>query len=237
MSLLLTNDDGIDAPGLAALTRSVEVLRRPFQVVAPAGPQSGCGHMVTTHRAIVVDPRGEGRWAVHGTPGDCVRLGLNHLAKSTGWVISGINAGGNLGTDIHHSGTVAAVREGAIRGVPGVAVSHYIARGRTIDWDRASMWTWPILEALLARPVTPGTLWNVNLPHLLADDPDPEVVLCPTDPSPLPLDFVHQANGAVYSGDYQNRARLPGHDVEVCFSGRIAISLVLVTASVDPCAL
>ena len=122
MRLLLTNDDGIDAAGLHALLNAVRELGEPV-VVAPAGPQSGVSHAVTTGTAVRVDPRNEGRFAVHGTPADCVRVGLHRLCPDAKLVLSGINHGGNLGADVYYSGTVAAVREGVIHGWPGIAIS------------------------------------------------------------------------------------------------------------------
>lgn len=224
-TLLLTNDDGIEAPGLEALRSAAEGLGRCV-VVAPTGPFSGCGHRVTTHGPIAVTPRGEDRLAVEGTPADCVRLALHHLVPGFTWVLSGINAGGNLGTDVYHSGTVAAVREGVIHGRPGIAFSQYIARGRPIDWARAAAWTRAVLVELLGRPWEPGTFWNVNLPHLPPGSPDPTVVFCPLDPSPLPLSYRVEGEGAVYCGDYHLRPRRPSSDVDVCFRGQIAVSLI-----------
>src|SRR5215212_1249585 len=148
---LLTNDDGWDAPGLEALRKAAEGLGT-CRVVAPCGPHSGCGHRVTTHEPIAVERRPDGRIVVAGTPADCVRLALHHLAPDVSWVLSGINAGGNLGTDVHHSGTVAAVREAVIHGRPGIAISHYIARGRPIDWPAAARRAAAVLRDLLARP-------------------------------------------------------------------------------------
>lgn len=223
--LLLTNDDGFEAPGLEALGRAAEGLGR-CRVIAPAGPYSGCGHVVTTDKPIAIFPHAEDRYAIEGTPADCVRLGLHHLAPGTTCVLSGINAGGNLGTDVHHSGTVAAVREAVIHGTPGIALSHYRARGRPIDWSRAARWVRPVLLDLLARPWIPGTFWNVNLPHPESDEPPPGVVFCPLDPSPLPLRFRVEGEIARYDGDYQARARRPSSDVDLCFRGRITVSLV-----------
>ena len=151
---------------------------------------------------------------------------LHHLAPEAGWVLSGINPGGNLGTDIHHSGTVAAVREAVIHGVPGIAISHYIARGRPIDWTRGRAMARETLVSLMARAHGAGTFWNVNLPHLGPDDPDPEVVFCPLDPSPLPLSYRFEDGQAVYAGDYQSRIRRPGYDVDVCFGGQIAVTSI-----------
>ncbi len=226
-TFLLTNDDGWDAPGLEALREAARGLGN-CRVIAPEEPQSGCGHCTTTHGAIRLRRPTEDHVAVAGTPVDCVRLALHHLAPEIDWVLSGINPGGNLGTDVHHSGTVAAVREGVIRGVPGIAVSHYIARGRTIDWPRAARWARQTVILLMARPWEPGTFWNINLPHPGPDDPEPEVVFCPLDPSPLPLSYRFDEGQAVYSGDYQSRIRKSGCDVDVCFGGQIAVTRVQV---------
>ena len=182
-TLLLTNDDGWDAPGLAALRQAAASLG-DCRIVAPIGPVSGCGHRVTTHEPLVVTRPSEGCMAVAGTPADCVRLALHHLGPRPSWVLAGINAGGNLGTDIHHSGTVAAVREAAIHGVPGIAMSHYIARGRAVDWQRAEHWAGAILRRLMAQPWEPGTFWNVNLPHAAPGQPEPDGRFLPARPVP-----------------------------------------------------
>jgi 5'-nucleotidase len=155
-----------------------------------------------------------------------VRLALFKLAERPTCVIAGINRGGNLGVDVYSSGTVAAAREAAIHGVPGIAVSQYIARGRALDWPRAARSTRRVLEQLLAESWEPGSFWNVNLPHLTPDEPDPEIVVCPLDPSPLPLAYRLEAGCAVYAGDYQERARMPARDVAICFGGAIAATLV-----------
>ena len=231
--IVLTNDDGVDAPGLAALRIATGGLAG-CRVVAPMGPQSGCGHVVTTHKPIATIERPDGRFAVDGTPADCVRLAIHRFGAEVAWVLSGINAGGNLGADIHHSGTVAAVREAALHGVPGIAVSHYLSRKRAVDWDRAARWCARVLDELMARPPGPGTFWNVNLPHPEPGDPDPDVVYCPVDPSPLPLAYREEADGLVYCGDYQGRARRESSDVDVCFGGRISVSKVHVMASAWP---
>ncbi|WP_435010361.1 5'/3'-nucleotidase SurE [Tundrisphaera lichenicola] len=231
--IVLTNDDGVDTPGLSALIDSTRHLSHR-RVMAPLGPQSGCGHVVTTHEPIAMVERPDGQIGVDGTPADCVRLAIHRFGPAIGWVISGINAGGNLGADIHHSGTVAAVREAALHGIPGIAVSHYIARGRAIDWDRAARWFTPVLDQLMGRPPEPGTFWNVNLPHPEPGGSDPPVIFCPVDTSPLPLAYREEDRGLKYSGDYQARARVESGDVAICFGGQIAVSKVHVMASVWP---
>src|SRR5438094_9993167 len=152
MKLLLTNDDGIDAPGLEALLNSARSLGDPV-VVAPAEPQSGVSHAVTWHEGVRIEPRGDKRFAIHGTPADCTRLGLMTLVPDAKWVLSGINHGGNLGADVYYSGTVAAVREAVLHGWPGIALSHYRKKGFDYDWPRASRWAGRVLADLLARPV------------------------------------------------------------------------------------
>lgn len=224
MKLVLTNDDGIDAPGLAALAAAAA----PFGdlvVVAPSQERSNCGHQVTTHAPIRIEERGPGRYAVHGTPADCVRVALHRLAPDAAWVLSGINHGGNLGTDIYHSGTAAAAREAALHGVPGVACSHYRRRGVAVRWDEAAAWLRPVLAGLLGAPAQAGRYWNVNLPHPDPGAAAPAMVRCALDPSPLPLGFrLTEAGELHYSGDYHQRARLPGRDIDVCMSGAISIT-------------
>jgi 5'-nucleotidase len=107
-----------------------------------------------------------------------------------------------------------------------VALSHYKKKGRDLDWQRAVIWVAPLLRDLLARPWTPGTFWNVNLPHLAAEAPDPTVVFCGLDPSPLPLSFREEGGLLHYSGDYHQRRRVPGADVDVCFRGDIAVTQI-----------
>src|SRR5436853_563150 len=106
MRFLLTNDDGIDAPGLSALIEAARELGE-VAIVAPERTHSGCGHQVTTHGPIQLRRLAANRLAITGTPADCVRLALHSLAPDFDWVLSGVNAGGNLGADVFHSGTVA----------------------------------------------------------------------------------------------------------------------------------
>src|SRR5262245_11454883 len=131
MKILLTNDDGIDAVGLGLLADVCAGLGE-VTVVAPLDEQSGVGHRVQTRGALAIDERactGLGaarRFALSGTPADCARVGLRALAVEADWVLSGLNHGGNLGVDIHMSGTVAGAREGAILGCQAIAISQVL---------------------------------------------------------------------------------------------------------------
>ncbi len=223
MTWILTNDDGIDAPGIRALHKAVN---GKGVIVAPKDHQSGCGHQVTTTRPIYVQRRSDVEYAIAGTPADCVRIGTSHLCSDVKLVLSGINAGGNMGVDAYISGTVAAVREAAMHRIPGIAVSHYRKGKRNVDWDVAARWTAGVLAELLTRPLEPGTFWNVNLPHLEPGDPDPEVVFCEPCTRPLPTNYRVEGDEFYYVGEYAKRDRTPGTDVDVCFSGCIAVTQI-----------
>jgi 5'-nucleotidase len=226
MTILLTNDDGIDAPGIRALQRAVSDLGEPSVIVAPQDHQSGCSHQVTTARDIIIERRSENEVAIAGMPADCTRIGVKYLYPDTRWVLSGINAGGNLGADIHISGTVAAVREAAYLRIPGIAISHFIQRGRTIDWHRAATMATMVLDKILRQPHAAGSFWNINLPHLEADAADPEIVFCSPCTQPLPTDYHLDETSIRYAGNYGLRERDPGADVDVCFSGNIAVTQI-----------
>ncbi|OCR01033.1 5'/3'-nucleotidase SurE [Oscillatoriales cyanobacterium USR001] len=221
MTFILTNDDGIDGPGIKALLRAVN---EKAIIVAPQGQLSGCGHQVTTHVPIHVDRRSEFEYAIDGTPVDCVRIALTHIFPKAKFVLSGINPGGNLGADVYISGTVAAVREAAMLGVPAIAFSHWIKKPLTIDWNIATNWTSRVLAELLNLPSKPGTYWNVNFPHLEPGTPDPEIVFCPLSTQPLPVKYRIEGDYFHYVGEYGKRDRAPGTDVDVCFSGNIAVT-------------
>lgn len=224
MVFVLTNDDGIDAPGLQALANAVQQLGYPWMIVAPQEHLSGCGHQVTTTRVIQVQQRSESAYAIAGTPANCVRIALTHLCPQVQCVLSGINSGGNLGADVYISGTVAAVREAAFHRIPGVAFSHYRQGRREIDWEYATQLVMRVLPDLLAQPSKPVTFWNVNFPHLQLKAPEPEIVFCTPCTQPLPINYRIEGNGFYYVGEYSKRLRDPGSDVEVCFAGSVAVT-------------
>ncbi|MFB8789048.1 MAG: 5'/3'-nucleotidase SurE [Potamolinea sp.] len=223
MTIILTNDDGIDAPGIRAFLKAIN---GKAVIVAPKDHHSGCGHQVTTTRPIPIYRHSDSEYAVGGTPADCTRLAISHLCSDVKWVLSGINAGGNLGVDVYISGTVAAVREAAMHGIPGIAVSHWIRRPLIVDWDVAARCTAKVLEDLLNRPIEAGSYWNVNLPHLEPGAPDPEIVFCEPSTQPLPVKYRVEGDDYYYVGEYAKRDRTPGSDVDVCFSGKIAVTKI-----------
>jgi 5'-nucleotidase len=220
MKIVVTNDDGIDAPGLASLLEVAERFAEVY-VVAPAEEHSAGGHRVTVRGAIRVDAVSRTCFRVHGTPADCARLALTELVPDAAWLIAGINEGGNLGADVYMSGTVAAAREAALLGAGAVAVSQYVRRSLALDWTLAEARTEVVLARLLAERPPAGVYWNVNLPHV---EGEVAAVDCPLDPSPMQVGFRREGEGYVYAGNYQERPRLAGSDVECCFGGAITVT-------------
>lgn len=230
MHILLTNDDGIDAPGLAALRNAVERMwsvagpEKDFTVtiVAPDRERSECGHSARTGRPFNVERHAEAVWSVDGTPVDCVRLALEQLASEAQLVIAGINQGANLGTDVLVSGTFAAAREAFLRHVPAVAVSHYRRPDVPKQWDHVGNWLADLFEeAVLAAAEGTPFLWNINLPAV-SPDSTPPVVDCEIDQSPLDVVASSQKDGRVLlSTDYHSRPRKKNSDVDHCFRGAI----------------
>lgn len=160
--LLITNDDGVDAPGLRALVEAVQTLGEVV-VAAPDGERSGCAHSMTFHSMLRAQELEPGRWAVSGTPVDCVYFGVMHLCdRPPDLVLSGVNRGFNLGTDVLYSGTVAGAAEGTLRGIDGISVS--VERGVDARWARRPVRS--LVEALLAGPRDVPVLLNVNVPHV-----------------------------------------------------------------------
>ena len=166
MLTLVTNDDGLFAPGIAALAEALRSLG-DVSVVAPATEQSGMGHAITfltplTAKEIFDGDRSRG-WAVDGSPADAVKLGISEFCpRRPDLVVSGINSGLNAGINVLYSGTVAAAIDGAFFGITSIAVS--------LEWDehanytRAAEIAIDVIRGLLARKPVPGSLFNINIP-------------------------------------------------------------------------
>ncbi|MEO1591838.1 MAG: 5'/3'-nucleotidase SurE [Cyanobacteria bacterium J06632_22] len=219
--IILTNDDGFDAPGIQALQAALKLAfpDQPSAIVAPDQHLSGCSHQLNRGGPITIDQRGEHAYAIGGTPADCTRVALSYLYPEAQWVLSGINAGGNLGSDIYVSGTVAAVREATLLRVPGLAVSHYIYNRQPVDWDQAAERAARVLSAFMTTRLEPGTFWNVNLPHSATE---PQIRVCTCCTQPLPTEYVVENNTFRYVGQYRDRKRDPGADTETCLKGDIS---------------
>ena len=170
MRILLVNDDGILAPGLKALERLARTLSKDVLVVAPETEQSAASHSLTLHRTLSLRRISAQRWAVNGTPTDCVYLALHKVldGKLPDLVLSGVNRGANLGQDVTYSGTIAAAMESTLLGVPSIALSQYYEDGKYIKWKTAERWGVKTVRALLKAGWPENILINVNFPDLSA---------------------------------------------------------------------
>lgn len=171
MQILLTNDDGIFAPGLAAIYKEL-VKIGDVVVVAPANSQSGASHSITFAEPLLckkVDIKGQfSGYSVYGSPADCVKLAVMQLDEGPfDLVVSGINHGNNAGINVYYSGTVAAAIEGAFLKIPAVAMS--VAADDEMDFERAAKWCSQTLNKLM--PVQNGEVININIPQLSQGEP------------------------------------------------------------------
>lgn len=168
MKILVTNDDGVRAPGLAALAKAVSCYG-DIVVCAPESEQSAVGRALTMSRPLRLE-----KTAVHGldypcycvdgTPTDCVKLAIDKLFdEKPGLVVSGMNRGANLGTDVLFSGTVSAAMEGAMQGIPSIAVS--LGWGDDFDFEKAGMWARPAVGIAMKCALPFGSLLNINIPQ------------------------------------------------------------------------
>ncbi|KHL25428.1 stationary phase survival protein SurE [Croceibacterium mercuriale] len=169
MRILLTNDDGIHAPGLALLEQIAASLSDDVWVCAPALEQSGTGHSLTLHMPVRLHEHGHQRFAVGGTPTDSINLALRKLFadRKPDLVISGINHGENLADDITYSGTISAAMEGALAGIPAIAMSQAL-RNAGHGFAAAEGWAAKVIEPLTRFAMARRTLVNVNFPALPA---------------------------------------------------------------------
>jgi 5'-nucleotidase len=138
---------------------------------------------VSTAESIRVEEVGKQMWKVSGTPADCVRVAIKGLRIAPRWVLSGVNEGGNLGVDIHYSGTVAGAREATLLGYRAVALSQYLRRDRPRDWDLSALRAYNAITQLQSQELAQGQFWNVNLP--VVDHREPS----------LPLQFAQPETG------------------------------------------
>jgi len=171
MRILLTNDDGIFAPGLAAIYKELIKIGE-VMVVAPADSRSGTSHSVTFFEPLVcnkVDINGQFTgFSVEGSPADCVKLAYMQLSdKPIDLLVAGINSGANAGINVYYSGTVAAAMEGAFLKVPAVAMS--LAKEEYMDFEKAAQYCAKILKKLM--PLESGTVININIPQLSKGEP------------------------------------------------------------------
>jgi 5'-nucleotidase len=180
LRILITNDDGVDAPGLQVMRDIARQLSDDLWVVAPDGNQSGAGHGFSFGRELAFDQRDDRTFAiVGGTPADCVAIGCSHILADhrPDIVLSGVNAGQNLGDIIHCSGTAAGAREGALQGAIGIALSQGTdyRQNHDVVWDNSVRYGADLVRDLIAATKAApdgsrNTFYNVNFPFCAPDD-------------------------------------------------------------------
>jgi len=174
MRILLTNDDGIHAPGLPVLEEIAQQFSDDIWICAPSEEQSGAGHSLTLNHPVRLRQHDERRFSVSGTPTDSVMMALREVMDAPpDLVLSGVNRGANLADDITYSGTVSAAIEGALAGIRSIALSQVYSRegmGDDVPFGAAAAWGAKVIAPLLDAPIANRTLVNVNFPALPADE-------------------------------------------------------------------
>lgn len=170
--ILISNDDGIDAPGLAVLERVARQFSDDVWVVAPETEQSGAGHSLTLTRPLRLRQLEEKRWAVNGTPTDCIMMAVNKIMvdKLPTLILSGINRGGNLAEDVTYSGTVSVAMEGTLAGIPSIALSLCIRPELPVAWETAETFAPQVIQSLIDFDWPDDVLMNVNFPAFAPEE-------------------------------------------------------------------
>lgn len=228
--ILISNDDGIDAPGIKVLEEVAHSLSDDVWVVAPESEQSAVAHSLTIRRPLRIRKLAERRYTVDGTPTDSVLLGVRQLLrdKKPDLVLSGINRGSNLGDDVTYSGTVAAAMEGALLGIPSIALSQHIASDGPVKWETAKAWAPDIIRRLAAAGWAANVLMNVNFPDLPADQVK-GVAMASQGKRKIGDELVERIDprGQRYywiGGQRTEDPGLAGTDLEAVYQGRVAVT-------------
>lgn len=229
--VLLTNDDGIDAPGLAVLEDVAATLAEEVWVVAPEHDQSGTSHSISLHAPLRISRRAERRYGVAGTPGDCVVMAVRHLMgdRQPDLVLSGINRGGNLGVETVFSGTVGAAMTAMLLGLPAIALSQTFRDATMVRWQTARALAPDVIRRLLRAGERMPQCLNVNFPDRPPEECGPLTVTTQglglvkaidverlVDPRNLPYFWLR----------FQREARdnPPGSETAVIAAGAIAVT-------------
>jgi 5'-nucleotidase len=233
MRILLTNDDGIDSPGLHALRQIAGELSKDVWVVAPETNQSGASHSLSLHEPLRMRQLDERAFAVRGTPTDSVIMGVRHVLKDKlpDLVLSGVNRGANLAEDVTYSGTIAGAFEGTTLGIRSIALSqaYGLERGKSLRWETAIAHGPGLIRKLLALEWAPSSLINVNFPDR---EPDDVAGISVTrqgrrDPGLLAIDERQDTWGNPYywlAFERRRSSTEEGTDLWAVYAGRISVT-------------
>ena len=233
MRILLTNDDGIDSPGLHALREVAGQLSDDVWVVAPETNQSGASHSLSLHEPLRMRKIDDRAFAVRGTPTDSVIMGVRHVLKdkTPDLVLSGINRGANMAEDVTYSGTIAGAFEGNILGIRSIALSQAFGfeGGKAIRWQTALAHAPGLLRKLLALEWAPSSVMNINFPDREPEDVAGTMVTVQgrRDPGLLNIDERHDTWGNPYYWLAFERRRSnskEGTDLAAVYAGYISVT-------------
>ena len=229
MRLLLVNDDGIDAPGLALIEELMRARGHDVWVFAPLTQQSGKSRSITLYDEVRVHKLGAQRYAIDGTPVDCILFALTNILPNDlpSLVLSGINLGANLAEDVSYSGTCGAALEAAACGIPALAISQ-ISGELGCDFNLAKDLLEPRIDTFMAESTDPSRVLNVNLPNFAIGE-EVQVYVVPLGQRPLgtPMFQVGENRGArlyAYPGRYPQHPENLADDLDVVYSGHIAVT-------------
>ncbi len=230
--ILVTNDDGIYAPGLEVLERIARVLSEDVWICAPEQEQSGASHSLSLHNPVRMRKLAEKRFAVSGTPTDCVLLALQEAIpvkeQPVKLILSGVNRGSNAADDVTYSGTIAAAMEGTILNVPSIALSLLTEDGEEPHWQTAQSHAPALIKKLSAAGWPRNTLININFPNC-PPDAVKGIRVCPQGKRKVNVALTTRLDvkGRPYywiGGDRDNTADRPGVDVELLGEGYITVT-------------
>jgi 5'-nucleotidase len=229
--VLLTNDDGFDAPGLRTLAEVAEELAEEVWIVAPNHDQSGTSHSLSLHSPLRISQKDERKYSVSGTPGDCVAIAVRHLMVSgrPELILSGINRGANLGIETVFSGTVGAAMAGLLLGIPSMALSQAFSDRNAVRWDTARALAPKVIRQFANGDWNQGSILNINFPDVpvsevgpielttqgtgLMEDVD---VVSGIDPRSLEYHWIRLRRAA--------REDTPGSETSAIAKGRVSIT-------------
>ncbi len=242
MRILVTNDDGIDAPGLHALRQIAAQLSDDITVVAPETNQSGKGHSLSLHEPLRMREINERTFAVRGTPTDCVIMAIRQVMvdKPPTLILSGVNRGANMAEDMTYSGTIAAAFEGTLVGIRSIALSQAFGfESKTPRWETAIEHAPKTIEKLLQLDWPQGHLMNVNFPDRSPDKIEGTRITRQgrRDPGLLSIDARHDTWGEDYYWLAYERRRsnaASGTDLEAVYGGYISITPLNMNLTADP---
>jgi 5'-nucleotidase len=233
MRILLTNDDGIDAPGLHALREIAAQLSDDVWVVAPETNQSGASHSLSMREPLRLRRLDERAFAVRGTPTDSVIMGVRYILKDKlpDLVLSGVNRGANMAEDVTYSGTIAGAFEGTILGIRSIALSQAFGfgSGRSVRWQTALAHAPGLIRRLLAAQWMPSCVMNVNFPDRDPDDVQGTLVTVQgrRDPGLLQIEERHDTWGNPYywlAFERRRSSAAEGTDLAAVYAGYISVT-------------